>query len=477
MVRFRLPMAVVVSLTAAAASGQSPGASSAGPISIPQIEQEEFEPAVGKQIRHAYEEARRKPDDAEAAGRLGMILQCYGKYESAGMCYRRARALAPRSFRWAYYLGNVEAWLGKNQEGVEQIRNALQLDTTYTPARVRLGQMLLEAGDLEESARAFEESIRQNPRLAAAHLGLGRVRQAGGDWSRAIESYRRTSDIAPNDAAARYALAMAYKKTGDADKARDQLNAYQRVKESVQPSEDPLMNEVKSLYMGGLSHFAKASSLVQQGKNNEAIAEFESALRVNPRMVMAHIDLIALYGGLGEKDKAERHFRQAVELDPGWAEAYYNWGLLLARAQSSEAVDAFRKAIAVNPHYADAHIRLGLLLDETGHWAKAQESFQRALDDQPSNRESRFLLGRSLIRTGDFHAAIAQLVQTTQVDDDKTPVCLQTLAVAYQRAGDLKAAVNYLQQARQRALARKMDQLAAELQRQLDELFRETKGQ
>src|SRR4026208_790254 len=204
MVRIRFCVAVVVSLTAAAA-GQS--------LSIPQIEQEEFEPAVGKQMRQAYEEARRKPDDAEAAGRLGMILQCYGKYEPAEICYRRARALAPRSFRWAYYLGNDEGWLGKNQEGIQQLRNALQLETTYTPARVRLGQMLLEAGDFEESARAFEESIRQNPRLAAAPPGLGRGRQAGGDWSRAIESYRRALDIAPNDAAARYALAMAYKKT------------------------------------------------------------------------------------------------------------------------------------------------------------------------------------------------------------------------------------------------------------------------
>jgi len=81
-----------------------------------------------------------------------------------------------------------------------------------------------------------------------------------------------------------------------------------------------------------------------------------------------------------------------------------------------------------------------------------------------------------LIRTGNFHAAIAQLAQTIQVDDDKTPVCLQTLAVAYQRAGDLKAAVNYLQQARQRAISRKMDQLAAELERQLDALLMEAKG-
>ena len=44
---------------------------------------------------------------------------------------------------------------------------------------------------------------------------------------------------------------------------------------------------------------------------------------------MAHVNLIATYSDLGRRDKAEQHFREAVALDPGWAEAYFNWGLLV----------------------------------------------------------------------------------------------------------------------------------------------------
>jgi Tfp pilus assembly protein PilF len=209
--------------------------------------------------------------------------------------------------------------------------------------------------------------------------------------------------------------------------------------------------------------------MVREGKTREAIAEFESALDANPRLVMAHIDLIALYGKLGQRDKAEQHFREAVTLDAGWAEAHYNWGLLLlGEHKSAEATEAFRNAIAVNPHYADAHIQIGSMLDETGRSSEAQKHFRRALDDRPGDREAQFLLGRSLIRTGQFPEAIAQLLETIKVDDDKTPVCLQTLGVAYQRAGDLKESMKYLEQARQRALARKMLQLAAELQQQIN---------
>jgi tetratricopeptide (TPR) repeat protein len=437
-------------------------------ISLQEIRQEEFEPAIGEQIRSAYDQALHNTRDAEVVGRLGMILQCYGKYEPAEICYRRAWGLAPHTLRWVYYLGNIEAWLGRNQDAVRHIRESLTIEESYNPARVRLGQLLFESGDTQQSMTLFEESIRKNPRLAAAHLGLGRVLAASGNWPGAIASYRRSCGIFQNYAAAHYALGLAYRKNGDVAKAREQLELYELFKETPQPSEDPLMDEVKSLYAGGLTHFAKGSSLAREGKTTEAAAEFESALRVNPRLIMAHVNLIAMYGEQGQLDKAEQHFREASALDPGWAEAYYNWGLLLMRRQrTTEADEAFRKAITANPHYADAHVELGQLLDEAGRMTEAQQHFRLALEDAPANRQTHYLFGLSLIRTGQYSEAIAQLLETIKVEDEKTPICMQALAAAYQRAGDLKSAAHYTREARQRALSRNMTALAEQLQQDL----------
>jgi tetratricopeptide (TPR) repeat protein len=261
---------------------------------------------------------------------------------------------------------------------------------------------------------------------------------------------------------------MAYRKIGDVAKAREQLELYERVKETPQPSEDPLMDEVKALYAGGLTHLAKASSLAREGKNRDAAAEFEAALQVNPRLIMAHVNLIAMYGELGQWDKAERHFREASTLDPGWAETYYNWGLLLMRrGRTAEANQAFRKALAANPHYAEANVELGQLLDESGRAAEAQQHFRLALDEAPANRQAHYLFGRSLIRTGEFGQAIDHLKETIKVEDDKTPVCMQALAAAYQRSGDLKNAAHYTREARQRALSRNMTALADQLEHDL----------
>ena len=468
---------LVFSLAWIPVNAQSLDVSVSDLISLTEIQREEFEPAVGEQIRFAYKEALHDAQNAEVVGRLGMILQCYRKYELADVCYRRSWTLSPRSFRWLYYLGNVEGWIGRNQDAINHVREALKIDENYTPARVRLAQLLFESGDVQQSIKEYEESIRRNPRLAAAHFGRGRLLAAQGDWSDAIASYRQACNLFQNYAAAHYGLAMAYKKTGDDAKGLEQLELYHRFKKTSQPSEDPLIDAVNSLYVGGNAHFAKGSSLSQQGKTKQAAEEFETALNVNPRLMMAHVNLIGIYSDLGRPDKAEEHFREAVKLDPGWAEVYYNWGLLLFRERKfTEASEAFRKAIEVNPTYANAHVQLGQILDETGHMSEAQQHFQLALENSPANRQARYLFGCSLIRTGQFREAVTQLFETIKVEDDKTPICLQALSAAYEGAGDIQNALRYTQLARERAVLRGMDELAVQLQIDINRLSNGTKG-
>ncbi len=465
---------VVCSLTLLTASAAPQAQQLPDLISAQQINLDELEPAVRDQISRAYEEARQKPEDGALAGKLGMILQVYGKYELAESCYLRAQALDSRSFRWTYYLGNVEGWLGKHGQAIEHLREALKMDGSYAPARVRLAQLLFDSGDIEQSARIYREAVEQNPRMASAHLGLGQILAAREDWGAAIESYRRACEISPNYAAAHYALGMAYRKTGDLARAREHLERHQRARQTKQPSDDPLMDEVNSLYSGGLTLFAKGSQLAQQGKLREAAAEFESALAVNPRLVMAHINLIAMYGQLDLADKAEEHFRAAVELDPGWVETYYNWGMFLVQhGRKVEAEGMFRKAVEVNPKYADAHVQLASLLDESGRSKEAAAYYESALEVDPNHRQAHYFFGRNLLQGGRTEEGIKHLLETVRMEDDRTPVCMQTLAIAYERAGNRERALYYLRQARQRAVSLGMHDLASRLQRDLDQLSRE----
>jgi tetratricopeptide (TPR) repeat protein len=79
-----------------------------------------------------------------------------------------------------------------------------------------------------------------------------------------------------------------------------------------------------------------------------------------------------------QKDRAAAaHFRKAVELDPGHAEAHNNLGISLFLTRDLDgAARAYEKAIQLNPDYAHAHCGLGLTLQQQGQFGKALAALQ-----------------------------------------------------------------------------------------------------
>src|SRR2546425_350604 len=69
----------------------------------------------------------------------------------------------------------------------------------------------------------------------------------------------------------------------------------------------------------------------------------------------------------GDLAAAEAHYREAIRLDPNYAEAHYSYAILLAdRDDVNAAMSEYRKAIAIQKDYAEAHFNLALLLRRKG---------------------------------------------------------------------------------------------------------------
>jgi len=86
----------------------------------------------------------------------------------------------------------------------------------------------------------------------------------------------------------------------------------------------------------------------------------------------------------GDYNEAIKQFQEALKLNPGKAEIHYNLGLTYqAKGLLNEAVEEYRKALEINPEDAETHNNLGIVYYNQGSYRKAIEEFKLALSINP----------------------------------------------------------------------------------------------
>ena len=451
-------------------------------LHLAETELKNFKPSVREQVQKAYDEVRADPENAQANGRLGMILHARELYENAAACYRRAALLEAGSFRWAYYLGVVETEVGREREAVAALREAIRLNPESLPARLKLAKLLLTHGGWEESGKIYEAVLKQSSPspadlnvdfapIALAHYGLGKIQSGRGEWGAAVESYGQACSLSPAFGAAHYALAMTYRQLGQKAKSQQHFSLFQRNKESRPQVKDSLLAAIDALKSKERFHLYEGLRLQAEGQLEEAVAQWEGGLEGDSYLWETHSNLFSGYGALGQFDKAEKHYHAAVQLNLGLWETHYNFGVFLeGQRRYREAAKAFRKALEINPFSAQSHSGLASVLAASGQLEEAARHCTLALENNPHLRLAHFTLGQILRSQGKNEEAIKHLLQTLAVKDSRTPRILYYLADAYARSGDRRKAIEYAEQARQQAASRRQTLLGGEIDRLLKQL-------
>jgi len=435
---------------------------------LPQLNMNNFLPVIRQQVQQTYTAVQVNPKNPEANGKLGMVLDAYEQYESAAICYRRAHLLDPESFRWPFYLGWVQAMQGRHEDAVLTLGKALRVKPDYLPAQLKLADSLLAIGKWEEARDIYQAISKAHPESAEARYGVGRVYATRGDVRTAATAYLKSVELFPPYGPAHYALALAYRKLGQETESQQQFRLYEENKTAVPPLDDPLRSDVTTLNLGSVAHIRRGADLEQAGRIVEAIAEQQEALRVDSRAVQAHINLISLYGRLGQYDQAAEHYRAALDLDRNQADIHYNYGvLLLKQSKRQDAERAFQQALQINPYYAEAHNNLGSLYEQQGRLDEAFQQFTEAVENRPNYRVAHFHMGRILANQGKYDEAIQHFLKTLRPEDENTPRYLHALAATYARAGNLLEALRYARTAREQAAARGQTELLASIDKDL----------
>jgi tetratricopeptide (TPR) repeat protein len=213
------------------------------------------------------------------------------------------------------------------------------------------------------------------------------------------------------------------------------------------------------------------SSLIALGKTEEAIALFETTVRIYPNSAEALTNLgnailernapeairycgkaVALqpesfYAQLSlgnalaaaaEWDSAIDAYEKAVAIAPDGAEALSGLGnAFLSKGRFAQAIDVLRRSIAIDAESYSAYLRLGNALSATGNRNEAATAFRRCLEIRPNAFEASLNLVVTLHKLEQYKDAITLAREFLHFDPDSAAMHWQ-LACLLLSTGDLE---------------------------------------
>ncbi|MBO5011280.1 MAG: tetratricopeptide repeat protein [Elusimicrobiaceae bacterium] len=143
-----------------------------------------------------------------------------------------------------------------------------------------------------------------------------------------------------------------------------------------------------------MAHLLFGAALYWEGKVDDAISEYNEALRLAPNSAMAYQLLGIAFGWKGDVAQAQEYFLTANKLDPNKADTNMNLGSTYAVQNNLEkALEHFRRATEFSPREPLYHYQLGTLYEALGRDEQAEASFKKALRLFSSYEDAQLSLG------------------------------------------------------------------------------------
>lgn len=239
-------------------------------------------------------------------------------------------------------LGDIEEKDHNIQAAAEQYEIAARMDPSEANL-FDLGSDLLLHNGFQPALKVFEYATQRYPQSARMQVGLGVAQYSLGQYQNAIESLCRGVDLDPKDTRGLDFLGKMY------DVAPDQADEVSK----------------------RLARFA-------QSYPDSAAANYYYALSLRRRTEGTSPN--------HRNDIAEKLLLRATSLNPDFADAHFQLGLLYEdEAQDSKAIQEYQRAAVLNPGFAKARYRLARLYEKSGHRELAQKEL-RAFEQLKANR-------------------------------------------------------------------------------------------
>ncbi len=262
------------------------------------------------------------------------------------------------------------------------------------------GQGYSMLGRYDDAIADFNKSIASKP-SSAVYSARGNAYREKGDLAQAQRDYDKAIELDPKNNEPYHNKGFVYSLVDDHDSA---IRYYD-----------------KALAIKKLAITLNARGLAWRGKGNfeRALADFDEAITLDPKLADTYINLGNLYGDRGEFDRGLAYCDQAIRLKPDSERPYNNRAILLSRKGDIDAALAdLEKAIALNPKNGNTFITRGEIRSLKGDYDLAIADFDTGLRLVPENFTGYMNRGVAWQKKGNFDKALADFNRSAEGEPD-----------------------------------------------------------
>jgi cytochrome c-type biogenesis protein CcmH/NrfG len=184
------------------------------------------------------------------------------------------------------------------------------------------GAELLRHHTLDPAMPVLSQGVERYPNSARLRIALGIAYYMRASYDQAVEAFCRAADLDPRDTRPYYFLARIYDVSPS--KAAEVTARLERLVQ-IQP------DNAQARYAYAMSLWKSSRTEKGPAESSKVEALLKSAVSLDPRFAEAHLQLGILYAQEGRASDALAQYETAVKLDPSLADAHYRLGQALVR--------------------------------------------------------------------------------------------------------------------------------------------------
>jgi tetratricopeptide (TPR) repeat protein len=141
-------------------------------------------------------------------------------------------------------------------------------------------------------------------------------------------------------------------------------------------------------------------ALLEQYKYKEGAESFTRALQLDPKLLIARINLSIALFNVPDLPGAQREAEKAIAQNPNAPQPHYILGLIAkSQNRTEDAIAAFQRVLKIDPNDVGANVNVGQLYAGARNYEAAIKAFRTAIEVDPYNMTALYNLGLALTRS------------------------------------------------------------------------------